>query len=224
MIMVPPPHEPRQTDRQTDPTYCTPLPLDVYQHQACFLLGQYPGTHRAAPCAPVYPFARGPNQQWRRRALSSSSISACGSGHSGICGTSGRCLALTPRSVCSRSGGTKPTKRFASSAYSPATQRPPTSKTCVLVKTEPYPSGWSVPALPAWSKSTRCLLRRLAVFDQCVPGYLWCVTCASSLSTLICPLRMVVESTFSLVASVGSMKACHDQLAIMSSMTCSMRG
>ena len=42
--------------------------------------------------------------------------------------------------------------------------------------------------------------------------------------TLICPLRMVVESTFSLVASVGSMKACHDQLAIMSNITCSMRG
>ena len=48
----------------------------------------------------------------------------------------------------------------------------------------------------------------------------WC----GVVRTLICPLRMVVESTFSLVASVGSMKACHDQLAIMSNITCSMRG
>ena len=51
-------------------------------------------------------------------------------------------------------------------------------------------------------------------------GVVWC----GVVRTLICPLRMVVESTFSLVASVGSMKACHDQLAIMSSMTCSIRG
>ena len=42
--------------------------------------------------------------------------------------------------------------------------------------------------------------------------------------TFICPLRMVVESTFSLVGSVGSMKACQDQLAIMSSITCSISG
>ena len=42
--------------------------------------------------------------------------------------------------------------------------------------------------------------------------------------TLIWPLRMVQERTLSLEASAGSRKACHDQLAIMSSITCSMSG
>ena len=44
------------------------------------------------------------------------------------------------------------------------------------------------------------------------------------MSTLICPLRMVVESTFSLVGLTGQRKACHDQLAIISRKTCSKNG
>mmetsp|Transcript_2718 Transcript_2718/g.5220 ORF Transcript_2718/g.5220 Transcript_2718/m.5220 type:complete len:223 (-) Transcript_2718:923-1591(-) len=108
------------------------------------------------------------------------------------------------------------TNLSAMTSYSRRMMRKKSSNACVLRKAEATCSLYSPESL--------CFWYNLGCSVQCAPGYWWCTTWKSSLSTLIGPSKMVMLPTKSSVGSSGLRKACQHQLTHASKRMFSPRG